>query len=152
MTFEVRLALAGQDEKAAVEQLLEFNAYEHSSFDGADVARDGRFGYSYVDTYWSEPARYPYLVMVGRQIAGLVLVRTGPPHSIAEFLVLPKYRRSGVGTVAARTAFAQFPGEWEVRQVANNIGATEFWRRAIPVPFQEILNDDGTIQRFAIPH
>jgi predicted acetyltransferase len=33
---------------------------------------------------------------------------------MAEFFVLPKYRRGGVGTDAARAVFARFPGEWHV--------------------------------------
>lgn len=79
-----------------------------------------------------------------------MLIRAGTPHSIAEFLVLPKYRRRGVGTAAARAAFAEFPGDWEVHQVPGNRAAVEFWHRAIPVPFVETVDGDGTTQHFSI--
>ena len=70
---------------------------------------------------------------------------------MAEFFVLRKYRRGGVGTDAARAVFARFPGEWQTRQQFENTGAIAFWRRAIPVPFDETPNDEGPVQRFVMP-
>ncbi len=129
---------------------MEFNAYEFSQFDGADVDAHGTFGYRYLDHYWTEATRHPYLIKVSERIAGVVLVRSGTRRQMAEFLVLPKYRRSGVGTLAARAAFALFPGEGETHEVAGNDGAVAFWRRAIPVTFEETAAADGTTQRFLI--
>jgi predicted acetyltransferase len=146
----VRLVVALREDRDVVRHLLEFNAYEFSRFDSADVGRDGRFGYPFLDLYWSEPARRPYLIKVGESVAGLVLIRSGSPHSVAEFLVLPKYRRAGVGRTAARMAFAQFAGEWEIHVAPGNAGALEFWRRAIPVPFDESVGGDGSTQRFSV--
>ena len=54
------------------------------------------------------------------------------------------------GTRAARAVFAMFPGEWQVRQIAANTGATAFWRRTIPVPFRDDANEHGPLQRFRI--
>ena len=45
---------------------------------------------------------------------------------------------------------ARFPGAWQVRQMRFNPQATVFWRRAIPVPFEDDENDDGPLQRFTI--
>ena len=69
---------------------------------------------------------------------------------MAEFFVLRKYRRGGVGTDAARAVFARFPGEWQTRQQFVNEAAIAFWRRTIPVPFTESANDEGPVQRFRI--
>lgn len=128
----------------------ELNAYELSRFDGADLDRTGEYGYPYLDAYWIEPERHPFVIEVDGRIAGLVLVRTGPPRSIAELLVLPRFRRGGVGTVAAREAFSPFAGDWEVHELAGNDDAVAFWRRAIPVPFDEIVTPEGTTQRFTV--
>lgn len=65
-------------------------------------------------------------------------------------LVLPRFRRGGVGTVAAREAFARFPGDWEVHQLAGNDDAVASWRRAIPVAFDGSVTPDGTTQRFSL--
>jgi predicted acetyltransferase len=55
------------------------------------------------------------------------------PHvyDIAEFFVLRRYRRSGVGREAAFLAWDRYPGSWTVRVAEGNAGALEFWRRAI---------------------
>jgi predicted acetyltransferase len=130
---------------------LEFNAYEFSRLEGSDVDRQGIFGYRYLEHYWIEPARHPYLIEVEGHIAGIVLLRIGQPSEVAEFLVLPKYRRCGVGTAAAHAAFALFAGDWEVHEVAGHDSATAFWRDVIPVPFEETVDTNGTTQRFSLP-
>jgi predicted acetyltransferase len=128
-----------------------FQAYEHSRFDDADLDCHGRFGYRYLDHYWTEPGRYSYLITSNGKIAGMALVRHGPPHSMAEFLVMPRYRRSGVGTSAARRLFTSLPGPWQVREVVGNDAAVGFWRAVIPYPFTEEQDGHGTTQRFTVP-
>lgn len=80
----------------------------------------------------------------------MALVREGPPRSIAEFLIMPKYRRAGVGTAAARDVPLRHPGRWEVRQVPGNEAAVAFWRHAIPSEFTERQDEHGTTQAFTI--
>jgi predicted acetyltransferase len=69
---------------------------------------------------------------------------------MAEFFVMCKYRRAGVGSEAARLVFAQLPGEWQVRQEESNAAATIFWRGAIPVEFDEARKEGRRVQRFSI--
>jgi predicted acetyltransferase len=88
---------------------------------------------------------------VNRRLAGFALVRLGKPHRVAEFLVLPKYRRHGLGTEAARQVLSRFHGEWITHEAPGNDAAVAFWRRAIPVPFTESSDGVGTTQRFVIP-
>jgi predicted acetyltransferase len=142
---------ASASERDVVARLLELYAHDFSERNGADVGDDGTYGYRYLDAYWTEPDRHPFLVRVDGRLAGLALVRTGPPIDMAEFFVLHKYRRGGVGTDAARAVFARFPGEWQVRQQWENAGAIDFWRTAIPVPFDEGETDEGPVQHFVIP-
>jgi len=141
-------------DKGIVRQLLEFNAYEFSRLDGADLDGRGRFGYAYLDLYWTEPDRHPYLILVGASIAGMALVRAGPPHSVAEFLIMPKYRRARIGTAGARDLLSRHPGHLEVRQNQGNESAVAFWRHAIPCEFTERQDEHGITQTFTIgiPH
>lgn len=148
---EVRIDAATAEERDVVARLLELYAHDFSERNGADVDDDGRYGYRYLDAYWAEADRHPFLFRVDGRLAGFALVRSGPPHDMAEFFVLRKYRRGGVGTDAARSVFARFPGEWQVRQQYENAGAVAFWRDAIPVAFDETPNDEGPVQRFVIP-
>ena len=137
-------------DKAVLEQLLELYQYDFSEFDDHDVGADGLYRYRYIDNYWTEPDRHPLLFRVDRKWAGFALVRAGAPHDMAEFFVMRKYRRSGVGTVLAREVFARFPGEWQVRQMTSNPAATAFWCQAIPVDFVQEILDQGPVQRFTI--
>jgi predicted acetyltransferase len=139
------------EETDVVRHLLELYAHDFSEFTGADVGADGRFGYPYLDLYWTEPERRPFLFRVDGHWAGFALVRTGAPHDMAEFFVLRKYRRGGIGVAAARAVFARIPGAWQVRQMHANAGATAFWRRAIPYEYREEVVEMGPVQRFTVP-
>ena len=51
--------------------------------------------------------------------------------TIAEFFVMGKYRRKGLGTKIATYLFDRFPGPWEVAQMADNHSGQFFWRSVI---------------------
>jgi len=146
--MEIDVAPAPLSQKPVVRRLLEFNAHDFSEIDGQDLGPHGEFGYPYLDHYWTEDDRHPFLIRVAGHIAGVVLVRSGEPHQIAEFFVLGKYRRRGIGLAAAREVLRRFAGSWEVHEIAGNDGAVNFWRRAIPHDYQETADESGTTQRF----
>jgi predicted acetyltransferase len=161
--MDIDVRQASLEEKSVLRHLLELYNYDFSEFDGADLDAHGFYGYGRLDHYWTEPGRYPFLVRADGKLAGLVLVRTldtpavPPTRSIAEFFILKKYRRRGVGRAAARRVFDLFPGRWHVSQIANNHPAQAFWRRVIVAythgDYQEIWQDDdewqGPVQTFA---
>ena len=147
---EIEVVEARLEDKPVVRRLLELYLHDFSEFTGADVDARGRFGYPYFDVYWTEPARHPFLFRTTGRWAGFAFVRAGTPHDMAEFFVLRKYRRSGLGVAAALQLFGRFPGEWQVRQMTANVGATAFWRRAIPYDFAEELLENGPVQRFTV--
>lgn len=146
----VEIVEAAIADKPALNRLLELYLHDFSEFDGADVDAHGLFAYPHLDHYWTEPKRHPFLFRVDGRWAGFALVHSGAPHDMAEFFVMRKYRRRGVGMQAARALFARFRGEWQVRQVKQNRAATIFWREAIPVAFEEGATESGPVQRFSI--
>jgi predicted acetyltransferase len=137
-------------DKDVLRRLIEFYSYDFSEYTSSDVGAHGTFGYRHLDCYWTEPDRHPFFIRVDGRLAGFALVRSGEPHDMAEFFVMRRYRRSGVGMAAAREVFQRFPGSWEVRQMEANAVALAFWRSAIPVPFDEGVCQCGSIQRFTI--
>lgn len=50
---------------------------------------------------------------------------------IAEFYILPCYRKKGLGKRMAFALFDAFPGLWQVRQLLSAVNAIEFWRAVI---------------------
>ena len=150
--MDVRLIPALERDKPVVRRLLELNSHDFSEVDGRDLGPHGEYGYPYLDHYWlAEEERHPFLIDVDGQLGGCVLVRAGVPHQFGEFFVVRKYRRQTVGLLAARAVFARFPGPWQVHEVAGNHAAVAFWRKAIPVMFDETSDDDGTSQTFVAP-
>ena len=153
MIWGMRFALleASSAHRPVVRRLVELYRYDFSEFDQADVGPRGEYGYRYLDQYWSERSRHPFLFQVDGHWAGFALVREIPPYDMAEFFVMRKYRRLGIGRQAAAAVFSQFPGPWQVRQQATNPAATAFWRAAIPYGYRERHTTDETIQEFTSP-
>jgi hypothetical protein len=101
----LELIPAAPELKPVVANLLELYAHDFSEFHDLQLGADGRFGYRDLPRYWREPHRHPFVVRVGGNLAGLVLVKRGSEISgaetvwdMAEFLVVRGYRRRGIGT------------------------------------------------------
>jgi predicted acetyltransferase len=132
----VELAQAGFADKPVIRTMLQLYLHDFSEFQGWDLNEHGLFYYPYLDQYWVEEGRHPFIIRVNGKLAGFVLVNRhtctqGAEHSIAEFFVLRKYRRRGVGRMAAHLVFDAFPGGWEVGQTRENVAAQSFWRAVI---------------------
>jgi predicted acetyltransferase len=103
-----------------------------------ELGADGRFDYKQLPLYWSDAARHPFLIWIDGKPAGFVLVKSGPQGSndasvwdMAEFFVLRRWRRHGVGTRVAHEVWRRFPGRWQVRVMEANVAARQFWDRAV---------------------
>ncbi|MBW4423802.1 MAG: GNAT family N-acetyltransferase [Nostoc desertorum CM1-VF14] len=161
--MKIEVVKATQQQKPVLCNLMELYQYDLSEIEAKDVDIYGLFGYRYLDYYWTEPERHPFLVKVDEKLAGFVLVnqhtylhQDNDATSIAEFFILKKYRSQGIGEQVATHIFDQFPGNWEVRQTALNLGAQAFWSKVISQytngAFKEVfLNDErwhGPIKTF----
>jgi predicted acetyltransferase len=142
--MEIDLQPASINDKPVLRNLLELYQYDFSEYENSDVDQHGLYGYRYLDHYWAEQGRYPFLLRVDGRPAGFALVRTiyeGPGnfvHSVAEFFVMKKYRRHGVGRETARRLFEMFPGRWRVAEEEENYPAQAFWHTVI----DEFTNGD----------
>lgn len=142
---------ATEEDVDLLARLLQLYLHDFSEHTGWDVDEHGLFHYAWLDAYRHEPGRHAYVMRVEGRPAGFALVREAERIHMAEFFVLRKYRREGVGIAAARYLLTAHAGPWSITQLASNHEATAFWRRAIPVPFEETVQADGTVeQRFAI--
>jgi predicted acetyltransferase len=163
----VQIKEASIEQKPILERLMQLYLYDFSEIEGGDVNRDGLFEYKYLDSYWTESGRFPFLIYVDDKIAGFVLVNShtylqkrGEGKSIAEFFVMRKYRKQGIGKMVAFHIFDRFPGKWEVQQTKRNVVAQRFWRNVIGEytgsKFAETILDSeswhGPIQSFDNSH
>lgn len=161
---QVLVRRASKSKKPVLRRLLELYRYDLSRIDRSELDDRGRYGYHYLDHYWRERGRFPYLIAVNDSWAGFALVNKRSPlpgadWAMAEFFVLARYRRRGVGEQAARWLFDQHRGTWHVAELAGNKNAQAFWRRVIrrytAGRFEErSLRDDrwrGLVQVFRSP-
>jgi predicted acetyltransferase len=158
----VQVIEVGADARPIIDALMPLYVYDFSEILGLDVDENGRFVGPSLDGYWVTPGHHAYLIRTGERLAGFALVEgksrlSGEPLTdMAQFFVLRRYRRQGVGAAAATWLFRHFPGPWEVREAKANVAATAFWRRAISDytggRFTEVTYDDekwhGPVQRF----
>jgi predicted acetyltransferase len=132
---EVSLEPATLRDAAVLSNLLELYSHDLSDVFALEPGADGRFGYKKLPLYWLEPeSRFPFLIHAGARLAGFALVTRGSPASvdpndfdIAEFFVLRRHRRSGVGRRAAFLLWNRFGARWIVRVSEGNQTGVRFW-------------------------
>ena len=72
--------------------------------------------------------------------------------SIAEFYIIPTFRRRGIGKNVAFQIFKKYKEKWEIRQSLSNLKAQQFWSRTIGEytknDFEELIFNHELLQIF----
>jgi predicted acetyltransferase len=138
ITLNIVVKTVTLDQKSVLKNLLELYAYDFTEFVLDDVDFHGLYGYKYLDHYWTEEGRYPFMIYSDGNIAGFVLIRryfdndlSDNIYSMAEFFIMKKYRKQGIGKSIAFEVFNMFPGLWEVAVLEENKPAQIFWERVL---------------------
>ena len=141
MTTAIEIVAALPEDRAALANMMQLYTHDFSEFwaggPRGELGADGLFAAYPLDAWWREPDHIPLLVKAGGFLAGFALLNrashTGQAldRNMAEFFIVRKHRRSGVGTAAARMIFSRYPGRWETAVARANHGALAFWRAAI---------------------
>lgn len=150
-----------KEQKEILRNLLEKYDYEFSQWDQLDVNELGLYGYDYLDCYWTDQNRWAYFIYVDDKIAGFAMVNDYPEdeseptdYTMAEFCILYKYRRRGVGKEVAFKIFDMHRGKWQLKRHPHNIPSVHFWNKVIneytngkyvlKSSHPDIAYDDGT--------
>ncbi len=144
---QVDVVTATSDQSIVVANLFELYAHDFSEFHDVEIGDDGRFGFEKLSLFWSEPNRHALLLRYRQRLAGFALLKKGSEITkrenvwdMAEFFVLRRYRRYGVGTEAARQIWSRFPGHWEIQVMESNKVAYHFWAHAIKTVHGEVIS------------
>ncbi len=136
--MEITLVPVTLEEREILANLLEKYEYEFSQYTGRDINRLGLYGYKYLDCYWIEPGRWAYFIMAGGKLAGFAMVYTLPEaacretdFSLAEFFIMPKYRRRGAGKAAFFDVLRRHRGRWQLMRHPKNLTSASFWDSAV---------------------
>ena len=159
----IELIEAAESEKTVLFNIFEKYFYEFSQWVKIDVEDDGLYHYEWLDCYFTEEKRFPYLIKVDGKLAGLVMVSDYPEvpdeptdFCLSEFFVMHKYRRCGVGRKAVFQVLDRHHGKWQLKCHPHNIASVKFWNTVINeytggkfrvvenYPNKEVDYEDGT--------
>jgi predicted acetyltransferase len=134
---DVALQPLARADAPVLDRLLQLYEYDYSEYGGVDLDEHGLFPTVDVETIWGEHDRN-FLIRADGHPAGFALVTRhdaylggGQATLLAEFFVVRKYRRQGVGERAVVQLLDRFPGRWELATLTANLGAQAFWRRVL---------------------
>ncbi|MDP3879910.1 MAG: GNAT family N-acetyltransferase [Dehalococcoidales bacterium] len=131
MSFSVKPA--SLEQKQIISSLLQPYLTELSRFPDENLDYkdgNGTYFYPYLNAYWLEKERSPYLLYDDRRIAGFALVRQDGEHwEMAKFYVLPEFRRCGLGMTCAMEIFKRHPGEWRIGYNKQNQASRALWQK-----------------------
>lgn len=145
--MNIMLERVNPERRDTLFRLLQYSLFEESLTDLNEMNDDALFNYPWFDAYFTEPQREAYFIraQASRKLLGFAMVREHEDgrHSIAEFMVIPKYRRSGIGSQAAKACFARHAGLWEVKPAYGSESAKLFWQKTIAqvTDKAEFIND-----------
>ena len=137
--MHIELTQAPIEEREILANLLQKYLYEFSQWNQWDVNPLGLYNYPWLDCYWDpDERRWAYLIRADGKLAGFVMVNDYPEASdrpcdfaIAEFFVMHKYRRAGVGSFAAKAAFDLHRGQWQLKYHPKNMASAAFWNKVV---------------------
>lgn len=144
----IELEKVTKKDKDKLYHLLEFALYDGSFYIDNTINDDCLFDYNWFDNYFIEKNRESYFIKYENRIAGFVMINQNLKvldngYSIAEFLILPYYRRKHVGKKAAYKVFKTHDN-WEVQPMENNNVAYIFWKNII----KEYTNNNYEVKSF----
>ncbi len=156
MKFDV--IQVNQKHREVLDNLMQFYIYDFSEFLKFDVEEDGKYSpYPLEDYFKEENHQFAYVIKQEEKYIGFALVHLIEflelqHYSIAEFFILKKYRREGIGKAVAADIFNRHKGPWEVHQIESNQAAQVFWKKAINEytkgQFEERIENGKRIQTF----
>ncbi len=136
--MNIELKQVTTSEKEILKNMLEKYNYEFSQWDKRDVNQLGLYGYQYLDCYWTEDKRWAYFILVDGNLAGFIMINDlsevydrRSDFQMAEFFVMHKYRRLGVGKKAFFKVLDIHKGKWQLKRHPANLTSVHFWNKVI---------------------
>ncbi len=148
-----RLVTVPLDDKPIMHRVFQLYLYELSIYSDDEINAQGTFDYPYFDAYWTADNRKLFLIRYNETLAGFVMLRlkiedtvfNRQVNSIAEFFVMNRYRRYGIGESVAQQCWSRYPGRWSLMAYTENLPAVAFWQKTISAYAQSGQYETKTI-------
>ncbi len=118
-------------------KLLQYALYDGSKYTQNNLNVNGDFEYKWFDNYFTDADRVAYLIKtLSGEVIGFVMINSyvkfnDKGSSIAEFLILPSYRRNHIGQKAVFDILNMTKGYFEIEPIENSKEAFCFWENTI---------------------
>lgn len=136
--MEIYLDPVEAAKKDVLFRLLQYSLFEESLTDQNSIGEDGWFAYPWFENYFTDNDREAFFIrekkscrLLGFAMINAYMQKCTAGHSIAEFMVLPEFRRRKIGITAACLCFDRYPGNWEVSPAFGSHQAYLFWKNVI---------------------
>jgi predicted acetyltransferase len=124
----------GIDQRQVVRNLFQFYLYDSSDWESEDIGTDGLFYVHdpYFNQYWDTEGWSASLVKVDDAMAGFLLIERSDIPGIdapefADFFVLKRFRRQGVGRRVVESVIADSASAWVVNVFEEDENSNAFW-------------------------
>lgn len=143
------------DKKEILYNLVQFALYDGSRYIENELKENGKFEYKWFNNYFTDKNREAYFIKKGKTYLGFIMINenlkfNNNGKSIAEFLIMPQYRRKHIGKKVAIEVFEKYKGYWEVEPIKNSNEAYSFWKKTIEeyTNGNYIIKNNGTEKIF----
>lgn len=141
--MKYKLEKVSLDKKDILYNLLQFALYDGSMYIENQLNEKGEFNYTWFDNYFTDNDREAFFIKNEDNYLGFVMINENLKFndlgkSVAEFLIMPQYRRNHIGKRVAMEIFDMYRGIWEIEPIENSIEAYNFWKKTI----QEYTDDE----------
>ena len=126
------------EDKDILYRLLQYSLFEESLTDLNEMNEEAIFEYKWFDSYFQDNDREAYIIkeqetnkILGFAMVNQYMQKSKDGHSIAEFMIVPKYRRLKIGKRVAIELFNMHKGNWEVKPSYGSVVALSFWKSVI---------------------
>jgi len=154
-----QLVFADHNYGELISNMMQFYIYDFSIYVDRDLDEHGLYKpYPNLAEYWKgDNDKCAYVIKEDEKCIGFILVKKLlheiSTHTIAEFFIMKRYRRKGIGKNVALQIFELYKGQWEVFQMENNLPAQKFWVDVIDEftngHFSERFENGRRIQNFS---
>ena len=147
--IQYKLERVKTEDKEILYRILQYSLFEESMTDLNEMNSEAIFEYKWFDNYFEDENREAYFIkeqgsnkLLGFAMVNQYMQKNKDGHSIAEFMIIPKYRRLKIGKRVAIELFNLHKGIWEVKPSYDSKSAFLFWKNVI----DEYTNNDNKFE------
>lgn len=123
-----------KEDKEILNRLLMYSLFEESLTDLNEMNENALFEYPEFDNYFTCDNYQAFFIREEEtnKLLGFLMINSfNSNHNIKEFMIIPKYRRLGIGKKAINLCFQKYKGNYIVTPSFGSENAYLFWKSII---------------------